>query len=141
MTAKINGLNWSDDKNNAYAHLDYDHDIKAYFLSISSGNLIQVPTGMKYRIIIDISKPFSKGKFFFIDNAYGSVDGYSPTLGDFRSHYINGFVEITDTTRNNVGGTFECIAVTDKSSSYLTNDTIVVTDGKFLVPISIISGK
>ena len=147
MTAQINGMSWSADKDNEVAQLDYNYDANAHFLWIRSQTFNPLPNGIRYQIDIYVFKPVSIGKFYFNYNgvemnAIGGVNGWKKNSIDdyFIGHSINGFVEITDLTRNDISGVFEFTAVTEKTSSDLGNDTIFIADGKFYVPI-IVTGK
>ena len=152
MTAQVNGMNWSADKNYGVAQLDYNFHANAHYLWVWSQTYNPLPNGIRYQIDILVNNPVSKGKFYFNNNGgemneiggvYGGVHGWRKNSVDdyFSGHSINGFIEITDLTKRDISGVFEFTAVTGKSSTDLGNDTIFVADGNFHVPITSVTGK
>ncbi len=152
FTAQINNINWIGLKSYSIGQLDYNHDANAHFLTIRSKADGISEDGVRYQFSIMINKPVSKGKFYFNNNgmivdAIGGVSGAvigwrRDGVNDyFVSYSINGNVEISHLTKENVSGVFEFTAVIDKVYGESGNDTISVKSGKFSVPIAGISGK
>jgi hypothetical protein len=152
MTAQINGMSWSADKDYGVAQLDYNYDAQAHFLWIWSQTYNPLANAIRYQIGIHVNNPVSKGKYYFNNNGIemnaiggvsGSVYGWKKNSTDdyFSGHSINGFVEITNLTKKDISGVFEFTAVTEKSSTDLGNETIFITNGKFHVPINGVTGK
>lgn len=152
MTAQVNSMSWSADKNYGVAQLDYNFDAQEHFFWIWSQTYEPLPNGIRYQIDISVNNPVSLGRYYFNNNGsemnaiggvFGGIHGWKINSTDdyFTGHSINGFIEVTDLTKKDLGGVFEFIAVTDKSSSHLGNDTISVANGKFYVPINGVAGK
>ncbi|WP_161889269.1 hypothetical protein [Pontibacter russatus] len=152
MTCKLNDMDWKADEGYGVAQLDYDYDAGAHFLWIWSQVEKPLPNGSRYQISLSVNQPVSTGKFYFDnsgivmaanDGFYGNVHGWKKNGNDdyFSGPSINGFINITSLTKDNIGGVFEFTAVTHKTSSHAGNDTIHIEEGKFLIPINGVSGK
>ncbi|MDJ1470278.1 hypothetical protein [Xanthocytophaga flava] len=152
MRAQINDMDWSADRNYGVAQLDYDYTANAHYLSIWSQTENPLIDGIRYQISISVNLPVAKGVYFFNNNGSimaanggvsGAVNGWkrNGTEDYFIGHSINGHIDITSLSKDNVGGKFEFVAVIPKSSSLGGNDSIVIKNGEFLVPINLVSGK
>jgi len=152
MTADVNMMAWAADKGFGTATLDYDFDAHDHFLTLWSQTENPLPNGVRYQVGIDVHSHLSKKRYNFNNNesvmneiggASGIVYGWKKNGEDdyFCGYSINGFIEITDLTKDNIDGFFEFNAVTAMSSFDPGNDTIDVQNGKFHVPIGMIIGK
>jgi len=107
--------------------------------------------GTRYHLSISVKSPVSKGKFYFNNtmegvNAIGGVSGnvisYKNNTDYSLNSSINGFVEITILTDREVGGNFEYDAVSyTKGLDRVPIDTVMVRNGRFRVPIVMVSGR
>jgi hypothetical protein len=155
MTAQINDMDWSADKGFAAARLDYNDIGQAHYLSVLSQTDFPLADSIRYQLYIYIKHPVAKGRFYFnIGRAYElPIGGVAGTVRCWKMDQknkdsfqylgtsINGYVEITDLTKTEVGGVFEYTAVTLPDTFHSGNDTIVVKSGKFHVPINLVSGR
>lgn len=152
MKAKVNEMNWEADEGYSFAQLIYDYNADAHFLLIWSQTEELLPNDIRYQISLSVNRPVSKGIFYFNNSGIemaanggvsGNVHGWKINGNDeyFNGHSINGFINITSLTKDNIGGVFEFTAVTHKTSSHHGNDTIKIEGGEFLVPINSVLGK
>jgi hypothetical protein len=149
MTADINQMAWSVPSGSAAAQLDYDHLIQEHHLSVHSQTDAVLANGVRYQLSFMLTYPPRTGKYFFnntgasIPNpngASGMVSGWRRNGSDdyFTSFSTSGYVEITKLTQDYVEGNFQYSAVDVPGSQ---GTTIQVENGRFRVPITLVTGK
>lgn len=151
MTATVNSLLWVSDKDMAAAQLDFSDYANGHNLSVGGRMENPLTDGTRYNLSIGVNSPVSRGKFYFnntrdevsaIGGVSGNVIGYRNNTDYFISSTINGFVEITLLTDHEVGGNFEYDAVSyTKGLDRVPIDTVRVRNGRFRVPIRMVSGR
>lgn len=152
MSATIDGYVWEADKDYAWAQLEYNFNAAEHDVEIYSQNSKLLEDGIRYQIGLYINYPPAKGVYKFnnigpdkvyANNAAADVHGWRSNGTDdfFVSYSIDGQVEITEITKEFIKGSFEYNAVTAKDSNSSASDTIRVRNGKFYIPINVVSGK
>ena len=152
MSATINGFVWEADKDYAWAQLEYNFNAAEHDVEIYSQNSKPLDDGIRYQIELYINYPPAKGLYNFnnvgpekvhANNAAADVHGWMRNGMDdfFVSYSIDGHVEITEITKEFIKGNFEYNSVTAKDSNSNFSDTIRVKNGKFFIPITVVSGK
>lgn len=151
MTATVNSLSWISDKDMAAAQLDFNDYANGHNLSVSGRMENPLTDGTRYHLSIGVNSPVSRGKFYFNNNkdgvsaiggVSGNVLGYKNNTDYFICSTINGFVEITLLTDDEVGGNFEYDAVSYTAGlDRVPIDTVTVRNGRFRVPIRLVSGR
>lgn len=151
MTALVNDQEWTSMERLAGAQLDFSDNTQGHNLWVGGSMEVPLPDKNIYRLSLSVNSPVSKGKFKFnnkkfesnaIGGVQGNVIGYKNGVDYFNSVTISGFVEITLLTDHEVGGNFEYHAVSYSPGLDPKGvDTVKVTNGKFHVPIVMVSGR
>ncbi|WP_221390280.1 hypothetical protein [Dyadobacter sp. NIV53] len=150
MTALVNNQKWKSLEHLAGAQLDFSNYANAHNLLLGGTMEKPLGDGTIYRLSTSINSPVNKGKYYFNNKKYesnaiggvqGNVIGYKNGVDYFNSVTITGFVEITILTDHEVGGNFEYQAVTYNPGSENGVDTVKVKNGRFYVPIVMVSGR
>lgn len=151
MTATVNNLSWVSDKDMAAAQLDFNDYSNGHNLWVGGRMENPLTDGARYNLSISVNSPVSTGKYYFNNNrdeaniiggVSGNVITYKNNTDYSISATINGFVEITTLTDHEVGGNFEYDAVSyTKGLDRVPIDTVKVRNGRFRVPIVLVSGR
>ena len=142
-TAKIDGYDWSGEKDYVSAHVDYDYMSQKFYFGFGGCNYRTIHTdGYSYDIAISANFLPQRGEFAFNNkgiemNAIGGIMGHcSGRKNDqvFDTRSVNGVFGITLLNRSFVEGYFYF----DSKGFYGDNIGLKrkVTDGKFLIPLS-----
>lgn len=135
--ANINEKEWRYD-DLPTAQLEYNRYKEFHELWVYAGS-VELDDGNSYELKLHVGYPASTGKFYLTktqsgagaDWASGSVTVRRGDTGYITATSINGFIDITHLTREDMKGTFEYTAVTNWSSTHAGGDTIKVENGEF----------
>lgn len=146
MSAMVDGHYWESDDSYAHSTVTYNYNTDQHYIDIDSKKVEPLKNEIRYQLGITVGWPPAVGKYYFnndgpytkiYEGATGKVYGWAKNgIEDyFVSFSKNGFVEITELTKQYMKGNFEYVAAYTQGSDLI--DTISVTNGEFYLRISV----